>query len=319
MAEATNVQAAQVINFTPTAAVVAGQVIQLPDGRAGVAQDAVAAGALGAFQVSGIAYVAKTTTMVMLPGSELFWDASADAAHLLFGNDKDFYLGVCTADAASAATGVYVNLNQRPTPTVSFAHGFVSVPINTAGFPFVGGSGDAVIMGFSATAEAQKVDALSVRKMAVSAKGVANFLLCLNTNSDNAAGDLNIGLANATHATDADSITEHVFFHMDGAALTINVQSKDGGTTNTAATTTLSAVVGTPVLFQLDFRDNTDIKAYINGVRVMDGTTGASKTLKTNSATGPLGLMVHWEKTSDDSPGNLTCRAFATTFDAGTP
>lgn len=319
MAEANNVQSAHIINYTATSAVVAGQVIQLPDGRAAVAQDGYGAGVLGSYQVSGIAEVAKTATMVMLPGSELFWDASANAAHLLFGNDKDFFLGVCTADAASAATTVKVNLNVAPRPTVSFAQGYATAPINTAGFPFVGGAGDSVSMGFSATAEAQKVDALSLRKVAVGAQGVAHMLVCINLNSDNAAGDLNFGLANATHATDADSITEHVFFHSDGAALTINVQSKDGGTTNAAATTTLSYVVGTPVLFQLDFRDNNDIKAYINGVRVMDGTTGASKTLKTNSATGPLGLLAHMEKTSDDSPGNVTVRGFITTFDPGTP
>lgn len=320
MAEATNVQCAENYYYTVTAAVVAGQVIQLPDGRAGVAVDGYAAGVLGAFQVSGIATVAKTLTMVMLPGSELFWDASADKAHLLHANDKDFFLGTCVADTLSADTTVKINLNQRPQPTASFAHGVVVAPIQTAGFPVAAGAGgDAVALVLQAANEAQKADALSLRKWAVGAKGVAHFLVAPNTNGTTSAVDISVGIANATHDTDADSITEHVFLHIDGGSTTLNVQSKDGTTTNTAATSTLTLTAGTPLLWQLDFRDNSNVLAYVNGVRVMDGTTGASKTLDLSHATGPLGLLAHMEKTAATATGNFTVRAFATTFDAGTP
>ncbi len=313
MAEATTSSEGCIVQYTVTAAVVAGQVIQLPDGRAGIAVDGYAAGQVGHFHVKGIFTVTKTTTMVMLPGSELFWDASADKAHLLFGNDKDFYLGVCHSDALSADTTVKVALNQKPAPTISFADGFASIPINTAGFPMISGAGDSVNMSFSATAEAQKVDALSLRGIAPSAKGVVHMLICVTTNSDNAAGDMNFGLANATHATDADSITESLFIHMDGASLNINAESDDGTTEVASTDTTVDAVAGTPFLAQWDLRDNTDIQLYIDGVNVL----GAS-VFKLNAATGPMKLLAHMEKTADDSPGNFTVRGFVTTFDAGT-
>src|SRR5689334_19280205 len=129
MAEAVTVQAGSIVKYTVTAAVVAGQVIQLPDGRAGVAVDGYSAGTLGEFMTESIFEVAKTATMVMLPGSELYWDASADAAHLLFGNDKDFFLGTCYDDALSADTTVKVDLNKRPATTISFAHGTSSINV----------------------------------------------------------------------------------------------------------------------------------------------------------------------------------------------
>lgn len=313
MAEATYLQDACIVPFTVTAAVEAGQVIQLPDGRAGVAIDGYAAGVLGSFKVRGRHRVAKTTSMVMLPGSELFWDASANKAHLLFGNDKDFFLGSCLDDAAAADTEVDVLLNERPAPTISFASGFVNANVQTAGFPSISGAGDSVNMAFTTTAEAQKVDALSIRGISPSAKGIVHMLICINTNSDNAAGDLNFGLANGTHATDADSITESLFIHVDGASTNINAESDDGTTEVTATDTTVDFTAGTPFLAQWDLRDNTDIQLYIDGVNVLPNSV-----FKLNAATGPLKLLAHMEKTSDDSPGNVTVRGFVTTFDAGT-
>lgn len=313
MAEAYLSQDGDLIDFTPTAAVSAGEVIQLPDGRAGVAPTAIAAGVLGAIQVDGIATVAKTTSMVMLPGSELYWDASAGKAHLLHGNDKDFYIGVCQKDAASSDTTVKVALNVQPGKTISFEKGFVNVNVQTAGFPSVSGAGDSVNLAFSTTAEAQKVDALSLRGISPSSEAIVHMLICINTNSDNAAGDLNFGLANGTHATDADSITESLFIHIDGASTNINAESDDGTTEVAATDTTVDFTAGTPFLAQWDMRDNTDIQLYIDGVNVLP-----SSVFKLNAATGPLKLLAHMEKTSDDSPGNVTVRGFVTSSDAGT-
>jgi len=313
MAEATNVQTAIIVPYTVTAAVTSGQVVHLPCGRAGVAVDSYAAASLGHFQVSGIAEVDKTTTMVMLPGSELFWDASANKAHLLYGNDADFFLGTCFDDAASAATVVKVLLNQKPVPTISFADGFASVNVQTAGFPSVAGAGDSVSLAFSATAEAQKVDALSLRGIAPSTPAIVHTLICVNTNADAAAGDLNIGLANGTHATDAGSITESLFIHIDGNSTNILAESDDGTTEVAETDTTVDFTAGTPFLAQWDTRSLADIQCYINGVNVLPNSV-----FKLDAATGPLKLLAHFEKTSDDSPGNVTVRGFVTTFDAGT-
>lgn len=312
MPEATYRQCGDSVDYTPTAAVVAGQIVQLPDGRAGFAHTAIAAGALGSVQVEGIVEAEKTTSMVVLNGSELFWDASANKAHLLHRNDADFPIGCAIEDEASAATTVKVDLNRKQAFTATLGNGFVGVPINTAGFPFIDGVGDGVNLGFSATAEAQKVDALSHRGFAVGTKCIVEALVCVNTNGDASAVDINVGLANATHATDADSITESLFLHIDGASTNIALESDDGTTEVAATDTTVDFTAGTPFLVQWDIRDNTDIQVYVDGVNVLP-----SSVFKLNAATGPLKLLAHMEKTSDDSPGNVSVLKLGyRTFDA---
>lgn len=300
-------QAGSTIDWVADADHDAGDVIQLRDGRGGVVSAAVASGDTVGVHVSGQFYVAKTTGIVILPSSKLFFDRSADKAHILHGNDRDFFLGAALEDEASADTEVLVNLNVQPVFTVGFEHGFASVPVQTAGFPFATGAGaQGVNLGFSATAEAQKADALTLRGMAPGAEGIAHFLICVNTNGDASALDASFGLASGTHATDADSIAESLFCHIDGASTNINVESDDGTTEVAATDTTLDFTAGTPFLVQFDLRDLTSIKAYVNGVRVLDGTTGAAQTLKLNNAAGPLKCLAHIEKTSDDSPGNFS-------------
>ncbi len=299
--ELETVKNAEFIDFTPTAAVSAGEVIQLPDGRAAYSPVDVAAGELGSFAIGGIVRVAKTASMVVLIGSNLFWDASANAAHLRHRNDKDFFLGCSMEDGTSAATTIAINLNKEAEYTATLENGFVAVPINTAGFPFVHGVGDGVNLGFSATAEAQKVDALSHRAFAVGTPAIVDVLICVNTNGDDAAFDLNVGLANATHATDADSITESLFVHIDGASTNIAIESDDGTTEVAATDTTVDFTAGTPFLVQFDLRDDEDIQVYVDGVNVLP-----SSVFKLNAATGPLKLLAHMEKTSNDSPGNVS-------------
>jgi len=302
MAEANLLQDGCSIDWIPTAAITAGQVIQLPDGRAAYAPTAIAAGVLGAVQVEGIVQVTKTASMVMPKGSRVYWDHSANAASLLYGGDRDFYLGVVQDTAASAATTVNVAINVDQKYTVSLGDGFWSVPVSTAGWPHVIGHKEGVSMLFDVTAEAQKLDALSNYGISPSAPALVEALVCVNLNGDDAAFDFNVGLANASHATDADSITESLFAHIDGASLNINAESDDGTTEVAATDTTVDFVVGTPFLVQwvLD-GTNDDIQMYINGVNVLP-----SSVFKLNNATGPLKLLAHMEKTSNDSPGNVT-------------
>lgn len=311
MPEAKLLQAGESIDYTPLADVVPGQIIQLTDGRAAVAPTYIAAGIKGSVQVSGIYEVTKTASMVVLPGSEIFWDHSANAAHLLHRNDKDFYLGVAQDDATSSATTCKVALNVRPVFTIAWEHGFVGVNVQTAGFPSFASAGrDAVNLRFSPTAEAQKVDALSLRGMAVAEGSIVHTLICVNDGGDNAALDLNIGLASATHASDADSIAESLFIHIDGNSVNINAESDDGTTEVAATDTTVDYTAATPFLAQWDLRNTSDIQLYIDGVNVLPNSV-----FKLNAATGPLKLLAHMEKTSDDTPGNVTARGGATQFE----
>lgn len=307
-AEAKYIQEGCALDYTPDAAITGGEVVQLRDGRAGVIPVDVASGDKGAAQTEGVFLVQKTTGMVILDGGRVYWDHSANKAYFKAISDRDFYLGTAVGDAATADTTMYVNLNVQPWYFFDTARDEItSVVVQTATqeaaatTPNVVSLGGRLKMNFGLTAEAQKVDAMSKRSFAIGSNAIAEFIVNVVTNSDNAAGDINFGIASGTHATDFDAIAECVAIHMDGAALTLLAQSDDGSTAVAAATTTLSATAGTPFEVWIDTRDPANCKVYVDGVRVMDGTTGASKTFIV--ATGPFFWIAHMEKTSDDSPG----------------
>ena len=315
MSEANYKQPGNIIDWTPTAAVSAGEVLHLPDGRAAVATTDIAAGVLGSVQVCGIATVLKTASMVMLKGTKVYWDSSASTASILFGaNTADFFLGTVDTTAASAATTVDVILNVKPCYTLALEDGFTAVPIpaitaNPKGMMFAHGNG--VSMVFDTAAEAEKFDALSTRGIAVATPCIVHALVNIVENGDDVAFDFNVGLANATHATDADTITESLFAHIDGASLNIMAESDDGTTEVTSTDTTVDAVVGTPFLVQWDLTDYSDIQMYIDGVAVL-----TASVFKLNLATGPLKLLAHMEKTANDSPASFTIMDLdLTTFD----
>ena len=306
MAEAIYLQPGNSVDWTPTAAVTAGEVLQVSDGRAGFAPTAIAAGIKGALQVKGIATVAKVVTQTMLQGSKVWWDHSANSANLLQVNDKDFFLGIVQEDAAYAGTTAKVALNEDLPYTIGIGDGFISVPVAAAGVNHhIVGHKEGVSLVFDVTAEAQKLDAMSPLGIAPASVCLVEALVCVNLNGDNAAFDFNIGLANGTNATDADSITEYLFCHTNGSDLNIYLQSLDTVTTTAAVDTTVNFAVGTPFLVQFDLADYSDIQAYINGVNV---NLASDFTLE--DATGPMRLLAHMEKTADDSPGNITVMRF---------
>ena len=309
MAESQYQQEACMLDYTPVGALTAGDVIQLPEGRAAIPSADIAAGALGSVQVSGIyKNVTKAASQVWIDGAPIWWDHSANAATCIprmGAGDRDFYLGTAVGDVASATVTGVVNLNVQPVYEIDLARdAFVPIVVKTVvgsttvEVPHVEPRGGGIAMILGTTAEAQKVDLLSERSFAVESNWIIEGEINIVTNSDNAAGDFNIGVASATHATDADSIAEHCFLHTVGRALLSNAQSKAGTTTVTASGTTVAFVVGTPFSFCMDGRNTSDIQIYINGVLVLP-----SSVFKLNAATGPLKLLAHLEKTSDDSPG----------------
>lgn len=299
-------QEGESIDFTPVAAVAAGECVQLPDGRAGYASAAIAAGTLGSVQVCGIVSVLKVVTQRMCISNKVFWDTSASTCNLLHGGSTDFFIGTVVADAAYAATTVKVALNVKPTYNLALADGYQSIKVSTAGFPEVYGGGNSVGFKFDLTAEAQKLDALSIRAVATATPGILQALVCVNVAGDDAALDFNVGMADDTHATDADSITSSLFMHYDGNTLNINFESDNAAAEVTATDSTLDLVAGTPFLVTWDMRDWANILVYVNGLRVCDGVTGTSKTFTLAGVAGPIKLLAHLEKSSNDSPGNIT-------------
>lgn len=290
-----------VLDITAVAAIPGGTVIQLPDGRAAVVPSDLAAGELGGAQTEGIFILPKTTGIVLLDGGRVFWDYSANKAHFKQVNDRDFYLGTIVGDAASAATTVKVNLNKRQSlKSDLFADNFTSVIIGTAaaggfGYPLPNGGG--VTVELTSTAEAQKVDALGVQGIAPGSKAIVEGAFRVLNDGAGTAADVSLGVASATHATDADSIAESCFIHLNANDTNIYAESDDGTTEVAATDTTVDYTEGsalaTRVEFWMDLRDLTDIQIYLDGVLILPATV-----FKLNLATGPLFPLVHLEKTS---------------------
>lgn len=313
MSEATFYQDGCALDYTPVAAVTGGEVIQLADGRAAVLKVDAAASELTAASVEGVYTVDKTANIVFLDGGRVYWDHSANKAHFKPVNDRDFYVGVAVGDATSASTTMKVALNVEPkyildaqrdesaTVIVKTVVGSTTVEV-----PNVITRGGTTYMTFGTTAEAQKVDLMTVRGFAPGANAIVEGIVNIITNGDNAAVDFNIGVANATHATDFDAITEFVSLQTDGNSLNINAQSDDGTTDTALVDTTVDFVAGTPFEFWMDFRNPADVQLYIDGVNVLPAST-----FSVSAATGPLKLIAHLEKTSDDSPGTYTFSRFA--------
>ncbi len=307
MAEALYAAEGESIKWTPTAAVAAGEILQLKDGRAAFAPTAIAAGVQGILQVKGIVEVLKVITQTMLVSNKVFWDTSASTCNLLRGiGTNDFFLGTVVEDAAYTDNTVKVNLNAKPAYISDLAGGYHSIPIQTAGDVYINGAGNSVNFFHGVTAEAMKVDALAINKIATATPGILQALVCINLNQDNSAGNFVVGLADATHATATDTITSSLFLRTDGASLNLNIESDNAAAEVAKTDTTLDAVVGTPFLATFDLRDWAAIKCYINGLRVGDGTTGSAVTLTLAGVAGPLGVFAWMGKTSDDSPGNIT-------------
>lgn len=299
--EAKYVQDGHNLDYTPAADVAAGEVLQLADGRAAFAADAIASGVVGAVRVCGVVKVPKTTGIVVLDGGKVYWDHSANKAHFKPANDRDFYLGTAVGDAASADTTLKVALNVQPVYVVDANRdGCRTVVVKTAGTPGLDRIGGSQVLRFSATNEAQKVDLLSKDGVAPGANAIVEVRLEVANQGDNAALDFNVGLASATHATDADSIAESLFVHLDGNTLDLKAESDDGTTEVAATDTTVDAVAGTPLEIWFDLRDPADIQIYIDGVNVLPNST-----FRLDAATGPLKLLAHLEKTADDTPGEF--------------
>lgn len=303
MAEALIIQDGEVLDWTADAAYSAGDVVQVPDGRAGVILHDCASGDVVAVEVTAgkVIEVLKTASMVMLSGSQLYWDHSANKAHLLHGGDKDFELGCALADAAANDTTVRVALNQEPSYNLSLEEGFASLPISTAGFPHLVGSGEGVSLILDATVEAQKVDALSARAAAPAGISFVDALIQVNDKGNNAALRVRVGLANGTHATDPDLITESLFVDIDGNSANISLESDDGTTSVAGTDSTVDLTEGTPFLVQWDLRDLTDIQVYINGVNVLPASV-----FRLDAATGPLKLLAYAVKSANATTGNVS-------------
>lgn len=294
------------VEVTAPAAGACGQVIQLADGRAGVVVGAdagsssYAAGDLITVAVAGQYTVTKTASVVLLDGGRAYWDRSANSATFR-QQSGDFYLGKVVDDTAASATTVVVDLNVKPEYRIELGKGrWTNGATNGLGVTQVALGGTDLSLSFDAVAEAAMAALYSVDTIPVADGPIFEGRIAVYDIGDDAALDINFGLANGTHATDFDSVTEAVVFHLDGSALDIKAESDDGTTEVAATDTTVDAVDDTYFEVWIDARDLTSVKLYIDGVRVLSGST-----FKLDAATGPVFPIVHVEKTSNDTTADV--------------
>ncbi len=102
------VQPGEVIDHTPGADVVSGQIL-LIGARIAVALTAIAAGATGPVQVSGVFSVAKLSTDVVAQGALLYWDNTN--SRLTTTASDNTLAGFAAAAAGNGVTVVNIKLN----------------------------------------------------------------------------------------------------------------------------------------------------------------------------------------------------------------
>lgn len=285
---------------TADAAVASGEVHQLPDGRAGVRTDlsAAASGDATDWETEGQYQFTKAAGFVALKGGRAYWDHSANAVSYKKVGDRDFYLGRFTDDATSAATTCNVWINVDPPDTIDLArNGFTTAIVKTAGVPLLNARGGTLNVVLDATNEAQKVDALSVDSFANAANAVVEFAFRVPSDGAGTAVDVSVGIASATHATDASAIAQRLFMHLDANATDVRFESSDGTTTvaitDSLADYTEGALLANRVEVWFDLRTPADVQVYVNGSLVLDGTT-----FNVNVAASEWKLLLHVEKTA---------------------
>jgi len=283
-----------------------GDVIQLADGRASVvvgidgSSTAFSDGDKITVATTGRYKFLKTASVCLLAGGKSFWVRSAEKAdfHAASG---DFFLGRIVEDAASADTEVVVDLNAEPRYAIELGKGqWTNGATNGLGVTLVAEGGSTLKLSFDAVAEAAMAALYSVDTVPVADGPIFEGKIAIYDIGDNAALDINFGLANGTHATDFDSVTEACVFHLDGTALSINAESDDGTTEVNATDTTVDAVDDTYAEYWIDCRNPADIQMYVDGVNVLPNST-----FKLNAATGPLFPIIHVEKTSNDTTADV--------------
>ena len=102
------VQPGDVIDYTAGSAIASGQVVVMGV-RVGVALAAIAAGATGPVQVTGVFTIAKLSSDVVAQGALLYWDNGNSRLTTTVGSNV--LAGYATAAAGNGVATVNIKLN----------------------------------------------------------------------------------------------------------------------------------------------------------------------------------------------------------------
>jgi predicted RecA/RadA family phage recombinase len=274
-----------------------GEVRQLADGRAavfvakvGTTSAAGSAGDYGDFKTAGEYDFPLASSVKLLAGARAWWDHSANNVTYRRNNDRDFYLGRVSSDSASNTVRVEINVDARydwelgrdPHDTVITG----TQGLNTMGVFQRGGAYKFIL---SATNEAQKMDILGKDGFALGANAIIEFDVDVVDDGAGTVVDVSVGVANATHATDADLITDSLFMHLNANDVNIYFESDEV----TATDSTIDYTAGTRFHVVMDMRNPADVDIYVNGAQVL-----AATTFNVNASVATWFPLIHVEKTS---------------------
>ena len=102
------------LDHTPTAALDAGSVVRLPDGRVSVAPAAIAAGVTGAVATEGVFDLAAASATLFAEGEDVYFDATNKLAVVAGNVNATFRFGRAVAAKISGTTSVRVLINAVP-------------------------------------------------------------------------------------------------------------------------------------------------------------------------------------------------------------
>lgn len=248
--------------------ILTGSIAQIADGRACITPASVSPGNLSTPVISGVFSVPKTASICFLAGGDVYWDASADAAHFRpESGTPDFYLGTCVEDAAASATTVKVDLNAHQRYTIDYERGDEFVATATGDATSLVLPGGQSKVNLIATNEAEGYSIISKHGVPVSSNPIVEFRVRL-VSATGANEDFDFGLVDVAPTTLASLEARNAFacFHNDGDDLVIDTQSDDGTTDRAILTSGISHVAADFTEYWLDARDDTNVRFYVNGV-----------------------------------------------------
>lgn len=291
------------VKMVATAALASGQVIQTPDSRAAV-YNGLKAAAIGdyvALCTCGVRPVLKTADIAFLPGQEVWWKVSTNRATYRMAGD--FYVGIATVGAAASATTVDVAMNALPnyvSDTAQRTGEWVSEATN--GLGVVESVGGLLTLAFDAVSEAAQAAFYGVRSVNVAERPIFEIEMAVY-GIGAAANDFSIGLADGSHATDFDQVSDYAVFHLDAADLTLKTATDDTANPVSPDDSGVDLVDDTFAFLQIDARDADNVKFYANGVQL-----NSAATFVLTASTADLVPIVHIEKTSDAAVADVRVR-----------
>jgi len=135
--------------------------------------------------------------------------------------------------------------------------------------------------------------------------GTAEFIVGIFDIGDDAALDIDFGLALNDNATNFDAMGERISIHLDGGNLSLVCKANDGSN-NTGIDSAVDVVDDTYYVFKIDWNDLSDVKFYYRAIGATTWTRLASgTTFDASDLSSTLTPIVMVEKTTNDTTADV--------------